>query len=368
MRLPGERFGSMFTRFRFDKPFHLISVYGGLEMNVQAMNKNKLIYGNDEDGYKRLRDLIEDLRTFSIKSIVHKLASADEIIIDNDVVGECNKSHNDIVTTLPLVKSIASSSGIPLSKESKQLVRNIVVKQQNQSDISYIVNFMISYPKYNYIYDTKSRKHCFECLHQYIAENKQSYKFNEITKITNSKDYGVIGQSNVQVKGTSSMFSVIFANLGDLNEFLEFRILFVDSYKTYFHEYIPLVSNRNVVLQESAVYSIITSTLGMIITLMFDYSNPANMYLAEIVYEDIRKIEGCVNDMIQYFRSLEISGIGYDHDRENRKIVIYDINCCMKEYKQGYLADSRNTIQPLCLTIIDNIIYEHEVADLYDVD
>ena len=45
MKLPGERFGNLFTRLRYDSPFHLTSILGGLSLNVQATNKGFVCFG-----------------------------------------------------------------------------------------------------------------------------------------------------------------------------------------------------------------------------------------------------------------------------------------------------------------------------------
>ena len=83
MRLPGERFGSMFTRFKYDSPFHFVSIVGGLEFQVRVIKNGVIAYGVDDTIYRRINELFDDLRELSINRVHQVLSTKDEIIIDD---------------------------------------------------------------------------------------------------------------------------------------------------------------------------------------------------------------------------------------------------------------------------------------------
>ena len=357
MRLPGERFGSLFTRFRYDSPFHFISAIGGLELRVRANKNNMSVYGTSVSSnfpvYRRLNDLIDDLRQLSTSKMYQQLVSIDEIIIDDDIID----NEHDIATA-----THAENNDTDNDNENDYQTIIIDVPDKN---VNFIVEFIISYPNLNYIHDINGRRFCFEYLHRYITENKESYRFDSISRIVDVDDNYI--QRAKPEHNTKSMFWLVFNTLESIREFIEFRLIITDSYQTLYYEYIPTVLNKSKILLESAVYIIVSSTLEMMLQLLVD-TNGTGTYQIRIAYTRLSLIEDCINDILQFARAFDSSTVEYGVDPELKYVVICGVDCALKEQKQGYMTTYRNSIRSSFLTVIQNIIYTYEVKSLDDVD
>ena len=73
----------MFTRFKYDSPFHFVSIVGGLEFQVRVIKNGVIAYGVDDTIYRRINELFDDLRELSINRVHQVLSTKDEIIIDD---------------------------------------------------------------------------------------------------------------------------------------------------------------------------------------------------------------------------------------------------------------------------------------------
>ena len=357
MRLPGIRYGTMFTRYKFDTPFHFISVSGGLEMIVQAFEKNIMKFGaktNELFNYSRLNDMIEELRKYCFNVVYEEVENtATEIIIDEDEL-----------STIPLVKSIVKNNNATGGTSLKRARQLREVKHVNNG-IKYVVTFSISMPEYDYANDYNNRKRCFECLYQYIQDNKVNYKYDELLNINSTTN--AESTNDIKLMQHKITFSIIFNELHDLAEFLEYRTNLLDSYQSVYNEYSPIYLGNHVVLQESLAWTMVSSALEMKLELLFDYDNGNNYYMLIISYSKLSLIEDCVNEFIQHCKELG-DIINYSFDEKLKQVIIFDVNCAIKEHRKNYYTKYRHNISSSFIVIIQNIVAKYEIKRLYDVD
>ena len=118
MRLPFERFGSLFTRFSHDEPFHLISITGGLELNVNIIYNNIQILSTLNDSL-RLDSLLMFIRYEIAEIEAKEFFESEGISVENlkEFFHNCNENNetnsnetNKLVNQFIIILSMRNSS------------------------------------------------------------------------------------------------------------------------------------------------------------------------------------------------------------------------------------------------------------------
>jgi len=348
MRLPFERFGSLFTRFTYDEPYKLISVIGGLELKLEVLYKNKPLLADINFSLE-----LSDLLLFVRRRITD--IEFDELVKCSMIssLPSITSTNNDesIISPLPLIKAVSNTPTTLSAIKAARIIKTSKIAKTVKSNIKFNLIFSMNYSMLDYIEDSMPRHQWFKAVYIHMKENKADYRFVDITDIL-TKNSSIL------------TFTCIFDNMDIIKDFLIYKIYFVDSSSSLYYNYIPIDTlTNNKILIETATYVLKSSILKIIIKIT---DIP---YQIIINYEEIHKIEEFINEFINYIKLFSLSSsIQYKHDSKNQIIVIYNILCESQELKPNYLSAYRIHINPLFINILNNMIYKHEVLTLYDVD
>ena len=384
MSIPFERFGSCFVRLRFDEPFHLISLTGGLELTA-SIHIEKLKHRLKPEAYSTSHFISECRR---LKREMQESISA-----------PTSPAPSKFISSLPIVQAVLSlspqrkkkqiqhvptihaSASFPTLDFNKPLTDEEIDSLNSQwmpehptpplprlpeplpLPLTYQVRFKLFNAGLDYIRNDTPRSQWFRALFNLIKDCKCDYQYSKQTNITFFE--------NSESTTTGLTFTVIFDDIDSFDEFLSYKLSFWDCCESYYYDYIPVRHFNRVFLIEVGNYVIHSSFLDLDLSIIAtnDPNVSQSPYFAVIKYQNLEKAENFINEFIMLLQRFnENQVVQYTHDEEDKNIVVSNLKCELKIDQSNHFMKYKTIIKPELLILTAALMCKHDMIELDNID